>query len=417
MMKRLYYTDSLLRAFDATVVSCEMRDGRPEVVLDQTAFYPTSGGQPFDTGTLGGQRVIEVVDREDGEIVHVLETPGSEGPGLPTPGALDLQVRGGFDLQVGGRVRGEIDWPRRLDHMQQHTGQHILSAAFDRLFGVRTVSFHMSADSATIDLARAVTAVEVARAEDEANHVVWDDRPVGVRFADAAEAAALPLRKESAREGELRLVTIPDCDLSACGGTHVPRTGVVGIIAVAGSERLRGGSRLTFVCGGRALRSHRRRRDLSDAAARLLSSPIEELPAAIGRLQADVKASVKAVAQLEEDLSRYRAGELLAAAETIGPLRVVLTHQPEADANGLKRLAGEIVRAPGVVVILTGGGQPTPVVAARSTDAAFDAGAWVNKATSELGGRGGGRPEQAQGGIPEPPQKILNFARASMGNS
>jgi alanyl-tRNA synthetase len=172
-----------------------------------------------------------------------------------------------------------------------------------------------------------------------------------------------------------------------------------------------------FVCGRRALRSYRHRRDVSDAAARLLSSSLDDLPATIERLQGDLKSAGKAIKRLEEDLSRFRAAELVAAAETIGAHRVVLTHQPEADASGLKRLASEIVRATGHVVILTGGGQPTPVVAARSADGTFDAGAWLKAATAALGGRGGGRPEQAQGGIPAPSQEILNFARASLASS
>src|SRR5215831_14905116 len=184
MTERLYYADSRLTSFDATVESCDPAGGRFEVRLNRTAFYPTSGGQPFDTGRIGGVGVVDVIDREDGEIVHVTE--GAIAP--------------------GSSVHAEIDWARRLDHMQQHTGQHLLSAAFDRLFGVRTESFHLGADTSTIDLAREVSPAEIARVEDAANAVVWDDRAVEIRYATDEEASRLPLRKESQRTGRLRLI-------------------------------------------------------------------------------------------------------------------------------------------------------------------------------------------------------------------
>jgi len=232
--ERLYYTDPYTTEFDAHIVGAEAHEGRPAVVLDRTAFYPTSGGQPFDTGQLGGVAVVDVVDRDDGTILHVIERELQAGP-----------------------VRGRIDWTRRFEHMQQHTGQHVLSAAFERVVGARTESFHLGSVSSTIDLGRMVSAGEIDRAEDEANRVVWEDRPVTIRFADAEEAAKLPLRKEPARTGRLRLIDVENFDISACGGTHVARTGAIGMIAIAGSERVRGGTRVEFLCGVRALRGYR----------------------------------------------------------------------------------------------------------------------------------------------------------------
>ena len=196
MTTRLYYTEPYRRTFSATVTSSTSADGRTIVTLDQTAFYPTSGGQPFDTGTLGGATVTEVIDRDDGSVEHVVT------------GA----------LKPGDVVSGEIDWGRRFDHMQQHTGQHVVSAAFDRLFGVRTESFHMGTLSSTIDLAREVTPAEVAKAEDDANRVVWEDRPVAIRFATAEEAASMGMRKESVRTGTLRLIDVTDYEI---GRAHV----------------------------------------------------------------------------------------------------------------------------------------------------------------------------------------------------
>ncbi len=392
MTSRLYYTDATLRAFDASVVESGVHEGRPFVFLDRTAFYPTSGGQPFDTGRLGGVAVVDVVDEDDGRIRHVLE------------GA----------LAAGGTVHGEVDWPRRFDHMQQHTGQHILSAAFDRLYGVRTVSFHLGASESTIDLAREVSAAEAAASEDAANAVVWEDRPVTIRFAAADEATALPLRKEPARTGELRLVEVADFDLSACGGTHVPHTGRIGMIAVSRAERFKGGSRMAFVCGGRALGRFRDQRDVIERATRMLSIGAAELPASVERLQADVKRFGRAVRQLQEETAGVRAEALRREAETIGGVRVVLQEERGWDAGALKILAAAIVRESGHVVVLAGEGQPTPVVAARAADAPFDAAAWMARAAAALGGRGGGRPELAQGGIPASPDTILAWARRDL---
>ena len=269
MTERLYYRDAYAREFDAAVVGVDAVSKRPghfAAVLDRTAFYPTSGGQPFDTGILGTARVVDVVDADDGRIVHVVEGTIAAGP-----------------------VHGAIDWPRRFEHMQQHTGQHVLSAAFDRLVQVQTVSFHLGTSSSTIDLAREVSADEIARAEAEANRVVWENRPVTIRFANADEVAALPLRKESKREGVLRLVDVEDFDVSACGGTHVARTGAIGIIAVAAFEKFKGGTRLEFLSGGRALAGYHSLRDAVAASVRLLSVLPAELPAAIDRGQTDAR--------------------------------------------------------------------------------------------------------------------------------
>jgi alanyl-tRNA synthetase len=388
---RLYYTDADLCLFDATVVSCTPRDdGLAEVVLDRTAFYPTSGGQPFDTGRLGGLRVLDVVDRDDGGIAHVVD-------GSVAPGAV---------------VRGEIDWPRRFDHMQQHTGQHVLSAAFERATAARTVSFHLGAESSTIDLDRDVSADGIDRAEAGANDVVWTNRPVTVRFVDEAEAARLPLRKEPRRAGTLRLVEIPGCDLSACGGTHVAATGAVGLIAIAGWERFKGGTRVSFVCGGRARRAHARLRDIVAGATRRLSIGAAELEAAIDRLQAEVRDEARLVRRLQEELAAGEARVLRGEAEPLGGVRGVLRHEPTRDAAAIKALAAALVSEPGLVAVLCGSGQPMPIVVARSTDVGVDAGAIVRALAGRFGGRGGGRPELAQGGVTGSADVVLAHARA-----
>jgi alanyl-tRNA synthetase len=433
MTERLYYTDPYLQAFDATVERVEPRDGRLFVTLDRTAFYPSSGGQPFDTGSLGPLRVVDVVDDEDGSVAHVVEpgTPAAERkPSLP---GTDSHIA---SIQPGQLVRGAIDWARRFDHMQQHSGQHVLSAAFERLFHIRTVSFHLGAALSTIDLAREASGPEIAAAEAEANRIVWEDRPVAIRFATAEEAARMPLRKEPVRGGTLRLIEVKDFDLSACGGTHVERTGGIGTIAVAGWERFKGGQRIEFVCGGRALAAFRALRDTVTASVRLLSVLPDELPASIERLQADAKEHRRSMTALQGELARYRAEELAASAETVrltahkgpvGELPVVPSESADsaqvklvarvvdADANGLKALATAIVAQPGYLVLLVSVSTPVLAAIARSADVPVASQELLKSLIARFGGRGGGRPEFAQGGgFVASPDAILDAARAAI---
>ena len=392
MTERIYYTEPSCRAFEATVTRTGERDGRPLVTLDRTAFYPTSGGQPFDTGRLGSVDVVETID-EDDDIVHVVSAP----------------------VAPGVRVRGEVDWVRRFDHMQQHTGQHVLSAAFDRLFENRTTSFHMGVEVSTIDLAREATSDELERAVAEANHVVWEDREVSVRFVSAGEAARLPLRKEPVREGTLRLVEISDFDLSACGGTHVSRTGAIGMIAVTQSERFRGGSRVTFACGSRALRVFRGYRDAVAGAVRVLSVLPHELPSAVERAQLDTKDLRKTVSRLQGELAGHEASRLLEDTPLVGDRRVVVQALEGWDAAGLKAIASSLVAQSGVVAVLVSAGNPVAVVVARSQDVALDSSKGLRMLLDRFGGRGGGRPELAQGaGLVGKIEDILTTAREAV---
>ena len=392
MTNRLYYTDPLLTTFEATVVSCTPLDNQNRIVLDATAFYPTSGGQPFDTGTLGGRAVLDVVDDDEGVITHVLDAP----------------------LEQGAKVTGIIDWARRFDHMQQHTGQHILSAAFERTCAARTESFHLGSTSCTIDLAREVSPGQIAAAETLACDIVFENRPVRVRFVSEAEAAALPLRKDPSRTGTLRLVEIEDCDLSACGGTHVPATGRVGVIAVSGWERFKGGSRIEFVCGHRAVASHRRLRDVVSGLVRQLTVAPHEIGATIERFQAEARANQKALRQLRETVAAHDAAPLAAAAEDFGTFRRVVVTREGWDLAALKTLATAIAAHSRCVAVIVGDDTPVPVVAARAADGKFDAGAWIKAITAALGGRGGGRPELAQGGVTATVEKVLAFAQETV---
>jgi alanyl-tRNA synthetase len=394
--ERLYYTDSCLTEFDAQVLQVVANpDGTFGVLLDRTAFYPTSGGQPCDTGTLAGATVSDVVAREDATVVHIVDRQLDPGP-----------------------VRGRIDWARRFDHMQQHSGQHVLSAAFDRVVGVATTSVHLGNESSTIDLAREVSPLEIERAEEEANRIVWSNRAVTVRFADAAEAARLPLRKDSRREGTLRLVEIEDFDLSACGGTHVQRTGAIGVIAVGAAERFRGGTRLEFFCGARALRTHRQFRTVLSAGARALAVAPGDLGTGIERLLTETRSLRRAAGELQGRLTAADAEKLAARAEEVGGMRLAVAAIEGSDAAGLKQIASTIVSAQGFAAILLSSPPPSAIVVARSADVDLDAGGLLKQMTARFGGKGGGRTDLAQGGgLAGAIDEMLAHARAAAGRT
>jgi alanyl-tRNA synthetase len=373
MTERLYYTDSYLPAFDATLL-----EARGDVVyLDRTAFYPTSGGQLFDVGTLNGARVREVTEEEDGRIAHHLESPLAPGP-----------------------VHGEIDWSRRFDFMQQHTGQHLLSAVFESLFGFATVSVHFGEESATVDLATpALTAEQQRAVELRANEIVWENRPVTVEFVDAAEASGL--RKASEREGTLRIVSIADLDRSACGGTHVRATGEIGPIVLRRLDKIRGNVRVEFLCGRRAL--ERLRADSSALAetARCFSSTVDEVPALVATLQGDAKESAKRLRKLASDLAGYRGRELYAGTTPgVSGRRVFVDRRASGALDDETRaLANAYIAGPGAVFVAVLEDPPS-LMLATSEDTGLNAGAVLKELLAEFQGRGGGTPRLAQGSLP-----------------
>jgi alanyl-tRNA synthetase len=385
MTQRLYYSEPYRRSFDAKVLTATPAGDRIHVTLDQTTFYPTSGGQPHDTGTLGGVAVVDVVDNDDGTITHVVS------------GA----------LKPGEVVAGEIDWARRFDHMQQHTGQHLLSAAFDRLLSVRTESFHMGQQSSTIDLAREVTVSEVAKAEDDANRIVWEDHAVAIRFATADEAASMGMRKESARTGTLRLIDVKDYDLSACGGTHVERTGAIGIIAIGSVEKFKGGSRVEFLCGGRALERFRMWKGALSAMQKHLSVPPTDMAASIERMQEDAKATQRNIRGFQDKLAAHEAQALLAKGSP------VVEAIDGWDAQGIKSIAAAITVADqNAVVALFTTATPAQVVIARGAASPIDAGSVLKQLAAKFGGKGGGKPDLAQGGgINGTSKELIAYAR------
>jgi alanyl-tRNA synthetase len=385
MTERLYYRDANLLEFDATVVA-RTDDGR-RVYLDRTAFYPTSGGQPNDRGTLGGIEVIDVVD-EDDRIAHLLAAP--------------LQVE---------KVRGQIDVARRLDYMEQHTGQHLLSAVFEELFGWRTVSVHFGDTSSSIDLAAgAVSASQAERAERRANEVIRQNRPVTVSFEDAATAEGL--RKASPRGGELRIVTIADLDRSACGGTHVSLTGAIGSIQLRKIEKAKQLVRVEFLCGGRAVAAARASYDVLAAQAASRSAAMAELPALLEKERLDLKALNSARRELEEQLARYRAAELYAEARPDSSgVRWLAERRESGGADSLRALAQAVASLERAVLVGTVN-QPATIIVASSADSGVDAGQLLKGKLSGVGGRGGGSPRVAQGSVPD--QQALTVLTASL---
>ena len=373
MSERLYYTDSYLRDFRARVTGTSS-DGLV-VYLDRTAFYPTSGGQLFDLGTIAGVAVTEVAD-EDDRIAHRVAAP----------------------IAADGEVACAIDWVRRFDHMQQHTGQHLLSAIFEELFGLKTVSFHMGADSSTIDVeGRAVDAQVIAATERRVNEVIYENRPVGVHFQHAAEVEGL--RKPSEREGELRIVSIDRLDRSACGGTHVRATGEIGAVLLRKVEKVRQSSRVEFLCGGRAIRRAHADYDALSRTAQLFSAPLDEVPGIVAASQETARAADKVRRKLELDLAAYQGKELYAATEpSADGIRHVTRSAEKGNLEELRALAQNFVAQPRAIFVAALRNPPSVMLAA-SEDAGIDAGKLLKAALTAAGGRGGGTARMAQGSV------------------
>ena len=400
MTKRLYYDSSEIHEFDTVVEAVapvSPEESRPTVILRETAFYPTSGGQVHDTGWLaldGDERlrVTEVADAEDGRIVHYLEAPAK----LPLAGAA---------------VHGSIDLERRRDHMQQHSGQHVLSAAFVELYQMSTVSFHMGEDYCSIDLATpSVSSRQIEGAEKRANQIIFENRPVRIRYVSRAEAEKLGLRKlPPAERDELRLVEVADFDVSACGGTHVGASGQIGSIVLRKSERVRQGTRVEFVCGERAVRMARRDYNALSEAAALFSAQLWDVPEQIRKSIEESKLLRK-----QKDDALDQLAELMALAalhnqpETNGR-KIVVRAFSDRDINFAKLFAQKVTRAatPAIALVASTVDPPGMVFAqtptqtpGAATGATADMGALLKQVLSSVGGRGGGSRDFAQGGVP-----------------
>lgn len=393
--ERLYYLDSYLTEFTARVqdVRPGTRPGDSEVTLDRTAFYPEGGGQPSDLGTLAGAPVAGVVER-DGEVVHIVQ--GDAG---------------------NGEVVGQVNWPRRFDFMQQHSGQHVLSQAFSRLLRAETVSFHMGTDSSTIDLAiPSLSAEQTQAVEEAANQVVFDDRSILVHLLDPSDLERFDLRKGTARTEQIRVVEVGQFDSIPCGGTHTRSTGEIGLIKVTRWERRGGNTRVEFLCGGRALRDYRMKNETVVELAAGLSVRDVDVREAVDRLMREASESRRQAEQLRNRLLDHEAGALETRAVPVGPAMVVAALLEEGGPEQVRHLAGRLTSVPSRVALLAASGDRCYLAFARSEDLSVDVSALLRQASAPYGGRGGGRPNLAQGGAPNPgdARRILDAALESL---
>ncbi|MCB9158522.1 MAG: alanyl-tRNA editing protein [Caldilineaceae bacterium] len=399
MTKRAYYTDAYTTDFHAMVEEVRAVDGGSALVLDTTYFYPTSGGQQHDVGTLSGLPVVDVAVADDGEILHVLDRP----------------VR---DNAAGQAVHGLIDWERRYDHMQQHSGQHLLSATFTALFGLETVSVHFGAVDSTLDLDTSeLDDAVIAEAERFANTMVFSNLPIRAYFVDEAGLARLPLRRPPKVTGQIRIVEIEKFDYSACGGTHVRWTGEIGPVKVVKTERRKDQTRVTFLCGWRAVRDYAAKHALLMQAANLFSNEYSQVPELIARLQEQNKQVQRELDARNRQLLTYAADALLAGGTQIGDVNAIAHLFTDKDAGEVRHMAAHVQAQPGQVALLasTHGGKVAAVFA-RSEGVDLHAGNLLRDALKQYGGGGGGRPDLAQGGgiNPDDAQAMLDFALAQV---
>ena len=379
MTKRLYDLDSHMIQAESTVLSCVPAGDVFDVVLDQTVFFPEGGGQPSDTGTLGAASVLHVRE-EQGEIFHRVDRA----------------------LAVGSAVQGMIDWARRFDLMQQHTGEHLLSFSFFELFSANNVGFHLALDYATIDFDKPVSREEIAKAELLANQFVWKNLPVHATFYESeAEVAALPLRKHA--EGlipPIRIVYVEGADLCTCCAPHCKTTGEIGSVFVADASSYKGGTRITFFCGERALGLHRTQHDDLDAIARRFSCQRENALSAVKKLSDDYGALKKSERELAKSLNGYMAAEYLHAAAPAGKYRVVAQLVSGVDAARLKDLAQACSAEKTLALLLSECEGRLLYVLSSGAGFPLDVSELMPAINAALSGKGGGRGTLAQGTAP-----------------
>ena len=381
MTERLYYDNAYLTEFDAIVLECRANGPHYDVLLDRSAFYPTSGGQPYDTGVLGGANVIDV-NVTDGLVWHTVDQP----------------------LIPGACVHGSIDWARRFDHMQQHAADHMIASALHRLMGGVTIGLHISSDVSTIDVAMPegktrITEEEISRIEADVNARVQRDVPIRCWFPEAAELAELPLRKAPTVSEHVRIVAIGEDEMVACGGTHPSTAGQLGVVKILSVTPARGKMRVAFLAGARAMADYARSSQAAHGAAELLSTGVENLVASVQALQEKLKAAEFELLRMKKEQAMAQAARFLEAAEALPSGAKLIARFVEADANLLRDLASRLIEHPGVIALLGAmNGEQAVYVFGRSADVDVNMGELLRSSAKPLGGKGGGRPDFAQGG-------------------
>ena len=376
--EKLYYQDPYQTTFTARVLTCEPSKGGCLVTLDRTAFYPEGGGQPADHGVLGGVTVTDVHEK-DGVIFHTCDKV----------------------VEPGSTVEGSIDWTRRFDHMQQHSGEHILSGLLCSLYDCSNVGFHLGADTVTIDYDRELTWEQVLEAERQANEAIWRDTPAEITFPAPDALAQLDYRSKKELTGQVRIVSFPGADCCACCGTHVRRAGEVGLIKVLSCQKFREGVRLEILCGQRAYRYLSRIYEQDHAVARLLSVKPQDAFAAVERQNAELTAAKLRMTELEDRLFALRAQSLAGRGD-------VLLLEPPMRPDGARKLADTAARAAGGLAAVFAGERDSYVYALVHAGGA-DISPLVKRLNSALSGRGGGRNGFAQGSVQADRSAILDF--------
>ena len=396
MTDRLYYDNAYLTAFDGTVLECVEKDGAWHVRLDRSTFYPTSGGQPFDTGTLNGIAVTDVYVGEDHDVWHVLEAP----------------------IPAGTAVHGAIDWPRRFEHMQQHAADHMIASALWRLLGGVTIGLHISHDVSTIDVAmpEGVTRIspeDIRRVEDDVNARVQRDVPIKCWFPNPEELKTLPLRKPPTVSAHVRIVAIGEDEMVACGGTHPSTAGQLGVVKILGVAPARGKMRVSFLAGMRALNHYRTQFDCAAQTSNLLSTGVEQMAASVANLQAQLRQAEYDLTHLRRDMLFAQSEQMIAEAPRTAGGVAVVARMIEGDASLVKDLASHLIKTPGVAALLGArvDEEKATLVFARSQDVDIHMGKLLSDAAKPLGGKGGGRPDFAQGGGPA---GIIEAAKAML---
>ena len=381
MTERLYYDNAYLTEFDGQVLACLPNGAQYDVLLDQSAFYPTSGGQPYDTGTLGPARVVDV-NVTDGEVWHTVTQP----------------------LEIGQRVHGVIDWPRRFDHMQQHAADHMIAGALHRLMGGVTIGLHISEEVSTIDVAMpdGVTRIspeDLQRIEIDVNAHIQRDVPIRCWFPEADELTRLPLRKKPTVSEHVRVVAIGDDEMVACGGTHPSTAGQLGVVKILSVTPARGKMRVAFVAGQRALADYLRCSRAAHGAAGLLSTHVDSLPAGVEALQERLRAAEFELNRLRREQLLAQAGTFLAEAEALPGGARLIARFVEGDAMLLRELTSKLIESPQVIALIgVMNGEQASYVFGRSADVSVNMGDLLRTAARPHGGKGGGRPDFAQGG-------------------
>lgn len=414
--ERLYYEDSYLISFEGIVVNQRYVEDHWHIQLQSTAFYPTSGGQPHDTGSIGSYHVIDVYIDEEQHVLHVLDGSLSDAEQPP------------FDHQQ--QVHCEVDWARRFDHMQHHTGQHILSACFEQEFNIDTIGFHLGPEDVTVDLDASDLALDTIRhIESVANSLIWSNVAIQARFIDADELALLHLRRPPKVTENIRIVSIGEFDKNACGGTHVLKSGEVGLLKVIKSERVRQGTRLHFRCGQRALRDYQERNNMLTETANYLSVGISDVPQAVVRLDATLKQTRKAEEQCRSKLNTLRASHYATMAQRSQSGEfTVCAHVNDIENPGeLKPLATSVIQAlpaetsEAIVSFVSSEHNRMHLIVLASEGAHVAANNIVRTALAEVGGRGGGNERVAQGSAPMSeqgsPERLLKIVEEMLSTS